>query len=320
MRQIINIATVAVVFTFLHPGPAFSQRSSERDSRRPAGGDSAPIVMGKVVKIDNSTVVVLTERGNEETVTITERTSCVRAIPVNATQIQVGDKLFLRGARSEGNKLSARGIDILDKKDMAASPADRRSGAQGPGREDGPVVGQVIKLDPLTISRSSGENLEVEMTDRTKVMQETLVDPLEIKSDTRVLVVAPPRPRTENREAVKLIVLHDPRTTLEEESPIDPGARSDQKAAIIVDYDSSLGSISPYIAGTTAGPSYDKTSFDLLKDGQFKVVQVMIWLSRPRPPFEARRNQASNEAREKEQLDRNIATARSQIRSIFEIG
>ncbi|MBI5644258.1 MAG: hypothetical protein HY954_12380 [Deltaproteobacteria bacterium] len=79
------------------------------------------------------------------------------------------------------------------------------------------------------------------------------------------------------------------------------------------DLGSKTGRISNFISGVSDGPAYDAKSYLPLKEAKFKLVEVMIWLSNP----EQGRFPARNDARE---LERNIQTAKKQIRSIIDIG
>ncbi|MEW6416557.1 MAG: hypothetical protein AB1480_00330 [Nitrospirota bacterium] len=107
---------------------------------------------------------------------------------------------------------------------------------------------------------------------------------------------------------------------------------NNEETVVTVDFLSKSGNISNYIAGTTAGPFYDEGSYKLLKDGNFKLIQVMIWLSRPqssphgekgfRPqfPFFEQRSKQSFPDNFKEELFPQIQLAKRQIHSIFDIG
>lgn len=93
-------------------------------------------------------------------------------------------------------------------------------------------------------------------------------------------------------------------------------------AEIVIDYLSDAGKISNYIMGTTDAPFYDEGSYRFLKEAGFKIVEVMIWISRPpRPPFEDHRILLQEERKELDDiLESNIETAKKQIRSIIQIG
>ena len=54
------------------------------------------------------------------------------------------------------------------------------------------------------------------------------------------------------------------------------------KVAAAVDYSSETETVSPYVAGTTAGPFYDANAYAYLEDAGFRLVEVTIWLSDPR--------------------------------------
>lgn len=93
-------------------------------------------------------------------------------------------------------------------------------------------------------------------------------------------------------------------------------------AEIVIDYLSDAGKISNYVMGTTDTPFYDETSYMLLKDAGFKIVEVMIWLSPPpKQPFEQDRQLLKENMKELDfMLERNTEIAKKQIRSIIQIG
>lgn len=95
------------------------------------------------------------------------------------------------------------------------------------------------------------------------------------------------------------------------------------KTEITVDYLSDFGKISNYIAGTTDAPFFAKDSYLHLKKGNFKLVQVMIWQSRPHPQpvqFEQDNRKPFSGRFMQEDLKRETQIAKMQIRSIYEIG
>lgn len=95
------------------------------------------------------------------------------------------------------------------------------------------------------------------------------------------------------------------------------------RTEITVDYLSASGRIGSYIAGTTDAPFFVKDSYLPLKKGNFKLVQVTVWMSRPHPqPFmhDGRQPFPDPNRFAHEELNREIQTAKMQIRSIYEIG
>lgn len=98
------------------------------------------------------------------------------------------------------------------------------------------------------------------------------------------------------------------------------GINAAGKDAITIDYGTQVGRISPYIAGITDSPYYDEGSYALIKEGNFKLVEVMVWMSSPpvlpneiMPPFFSGKS-------DDQVLRENVDLAKKQIRSIFEAG
>lgn len=97
---------------------------------------------------------------------------------------------------------------------------------------------------------------------------------------------------------------------------------NNSSSEIVIDYLSDDGKISNYIMGTIDAPFYDETPYILLKDAGFRIVEVMIWLSRPlKQPFDQNRPLLKENMKELDfMLERNIEIVKKQIRSIIQIG
>jgi hypothetical protein len=99
-------------------------------------------------------------------------------------------------------------------------------------------------------------------------------------------------------------------------------------ASAIIDFAETAGALSPYLSGTTEGPFYSRDSYPLLKEGGFPVVQVVLWLSGPEGGGPRPRGGMQERSRLKDRaagsggtlFDRNLQTAKSQVRSLLAAG
>ena len=55
------------------------------------------MIMGEVIKIDNESIVILTENGGEKELAITSKTTLIKEIKVGREQIKKGDNLLVIG-------------------------------------------------------------------------------------------------------------------------------------------------------------------------------------------------------------------------------
>lgn len=285
-----------------------SQAPTERRGNQPGGRGLTPFILGSVVSIDKSCIVVRDDDGDRHEVRITPRTSFVKSTAMAKNNIKTGDTLLVHGMPCGENAVRAMAIDIQDT-DTPGGRGQERSHGGGTG---GPVRGEVVKLDPLTVRTGSGESTVINMSDTKEISRETAINASEIKKETRVRIISPPG--AAKREAIKIIAIEDDGASSDSDSRSAGGDPVKREAGATVDFSSRADKLSTYIAGTTAGPFYDSESFKALENGKFKLIEVLIWLSPPR----SGRNAQPDSGRLN--LEENIRLARSQIRSIFEIG
>lgn len=165
-------------------------------------GGQEPIVAGAVAGIDEYSLTITTEKGETKRLSRTPRTSFVRELPSDRGALVLGVRVFVMGESSGQDAVVPRVVRILEKVDDAARPRD----AEGrPG--SGPIIGTVIGLEPLKIQQSSGATTTVRMSEGTQVFQERSVTPAEVVKGMKVRVLAPPKPGSESREALKVILL-----------------------------------------------------------------------------------------------------------------
>lgn len=221
-ESIIMLAIASIILTFC-AGIVFSQMPFEQGGRKPEGGTGSPegMVTGEVIVIDNEIIVVLTPDGKKEELRIGSRTSFVKESSITEDQIKMGDNLFVIGQHSgEEDIIHAIMIRVLDKSaDIKRGPPSRPQGFEG--RElkvQGPVIGIITELEPLTIRDTSGGTKVIKITEVTRLLKETPVKPSEIEKGIKVRVVAPPKPGMERREAMKIIVLSEGRPSFREGS------------------------------------------------------------------------------------------------------
>ncbi|MBI4720528.1 MAG: hypothetical protein HY770_04790 [Chitinivibrionia bacterium] len=175
-----------------------------------AGGQE-PIVAGEVAGIDEYSLTVTTERGETKRLTRTAHTSFVREMAADRSALAMGSRVFVIGESSGQETVVPRMLRILEKIDEAArsrGPEGRMSGDRSQGQMGaGPVIGTVIGLDPLKIQQTSGATTTVRLTEGTQIFREESVSPSQVTKGVKVRVLAPPKPDSESREALKVILV-----------------------------------------------------------------------------------------------------------------
>jgi len=229
------VVIVSIVILLFQVGRGFSKMPYEQGMGQPGIRDHAPVVMGEVEKIGNKTLILMTRNGKKEELGLTSRTSFAREMSVTRDHLGIGDILFIVGQYSDEGTVNARIIKILDEGDDLISRQSSRPPSSeglrgqrgsrvperiGPrDRLQGPIVGKVTELEPLTIRLNSGKTIVNNVTDATKILKETVIDPSDINKGTNVRVIAPPKPGMGKREALKIIALGAERPIFRDEGP-----------------------------------------------------------------------------------------------------
>lgn len=190
-----------IILVFFEPG--------RKESR---GEFLPPVVMGKVAKVDDKSIVILTQEGDKSEVTVTSQTLFVKEIGSEKNQLKKGDNLLVIGQSSQGNLIYPTAIKILSQFQPPMS------GDRGAAGATGPFLGTITALEPLTVESSSGDKKIIKITEATNLVKETPVKPSEIKEGTKVRVMAPPKPGGGGREALKIIVLSDEEPSFKKEA------------------------------------------------------------------------------------------------------
>ena len=191
----------------------FSQMFHDRSCKRPGMGSHSPILFGAVSRIDDDSIVVSTREGEQKKLTISGRTSFLRETDIKRNQLTKGDTLLIIGSDVEGDTI--RPIRIIVQPTGRSSHEKRTRRAFGPpggsgkhSEMQGPVIGTITELDPLTIKLMSGETRIVRTDHEVRLVKTTYTDPSSIAEGTKVRVIAPQKGSgSYNREAIKVIVL-----------------------------------------------------------------------------------------------------------------
>lgn len=174
-----NISRVGCLALFFLSGAAVAARSLNSPTQGGAQTAAARTV-GTVKSINGKTVVLTTNDGAEVTVELQDDTRLVRvapgekdlknATPLDLKELQVGDRILVRGAlASDGKTVLAASLVAMKQADLAARQAHEREEWQRHG-----VGGLVTKLDEsgatITISTNAtgaAKDVSVRVTKQT---------------------------------------------------------------------------------------------------------------------------------------------------------
>lgn len=204
LRKYIITQAIVGIILFFNVGYVYSQVPFEQGGGRPEMGGSGPeerVMMGEVLRIDNKSITIVTQKGDEKEFVITQMTSFSKEMKVDKSQIKIGDVLFMMPP--EGEPFI---VKILSDKDeiMKRPPSFPQGAVEGP-KISGPPVGKVVGVDPLTVDLESGQTRVVKISERTQLLKELPVGFEEIRKGAKVSVM--PLPGTGmGREAIKIII------------------------------------------------------------------------------------------------------------------
>ena len=152
--------SLALLLTLIFSGPA--QTPSAR-AQAPAAQNAASRPVGTVKAISGSSVTMTTDAGAELTVNVQDSTRLIKtapgqkdltgATPIQLKDLQVGDRILVRGTPSDDSKsTAASAIIVMKKSDIEQKHASERADWQKRG-----VGGLVTAVDPAsgTITISS---------------------------------------------------------------------------------------------------------------------------------------------------------------------
>jgi len=139
-------------------------------------------VLGTVKSTNGNTLVLTADAGGETTITIAEAARIVRtlpgqtdlktATPISATDIQVGDRVFVRGQAGENGALLASSVIVMSKSDIAQrQQQDRDEWRKGIG---GIVKSVDVPASTVTLANSllaSGKPIVVHVGQSTQVLR-----------------------------------------------------------------------------------------------------------------------------------------------------
>lgn len=168
-----------------------SQTPFERNFKKPAHG-FGPILDGEVVNIDEKIILITTQSGNQMEVDIKSNTFFVTEFSIGKDQLKKGDNLLIIGHPGKGDTIFPMRILV-----MAAAQKVK----------EGPAIGTITELNPLTAKLNSGATKKIIISDHTRIVKEKLISRSEVINGTKVKVIAPIMPGTHNREAIKIVVV-----------------------------------------------------------------------------------------------------------------
>jgi hypothetical protein len=186
--------------------PMFRQGAGGYGSRGPGDrgqGDraSGQFVQGELEKIDDESVVIITSNGERKEFSRTSRTSFIKKISIDRSQILNGDSVFVMGRRIGEGSINAMMINVVEK----GGGRDERPFAP----QRGPVIGEVDGLDPMTVRTASGSTVTVNVTGFTKIFREENLAPSDMEPGMSVRIIAPPGRGMDKREALKVMPSED---------------------------------------------------------------------------------------------------------------
>ncbi|PYV60602.1 MAG: hypothetical protein DMG95_13885 [Acidobacteria bacterium] len=143
---------------------------------------SAAKVVGTVKSTSGNTLTLSPDAGTDTTVTIADSARILRtlpgqtdlkaATPISATDIQIGDRVFVRGQAGENGALLASSIIVMSKSDIAErQQQDREEWRKGVG---GIVKSVDVTASTVTLANSllaSGKPIVVHVSQSTQVLR-----------------------------------------------------------------------------------------------------------------------------------------------------
>src|SRR3954465_10907518 len=138
--------------------------------------------LGTVKSTNGNALVLTADAGGETTITIADGARIVRtlpgqtdlktATPISATDIQVGDRVFVRGQSGQNGALLASSIIVMSKSDIAhRQQQDREEWRKGIG---GIVKSVDVTASTVTLANSllaSGKPIVVHVSQSTQVLR-----------------------------------------------------------------------------------------------------------------------------------------------------
>lgn len=193
---------LAVAFVITGVRASFSQMPERPFSGgmqgRTGPGSSEPMAAGAVARIDESSIAIAIPGGQTQEFSRTGATAFVREQSIGRNALKKGGTLLVLGERQGDGSVAARIIKLI---------SETGGGPQRPfSVENGPVIGEIIDAGMLRIRQASGAETSVQVTDQTLFFGEVPVNPSEVTVGSSVRIVAPGRPGSERKEAVKVVL------------------------------------------------------------------------------------------------------------------
>lgn len=151
---ILRISACVLACGLLASGSA-QAREAVQPSQAQSGAATAPRPVGVVKSISGNTLVLKTDSGPDVTVSIADGTRIVRlapgqtdlksATPITLTDLQVGDRMLVRGPAGDGGAIAATTIVVMKQADVAQKQQHDRDDWQKRG-----TGGIVSAIDPAT--------------------------------------------------------------------------------------------------------------------------------------------------------------------------
>ncbi len=201
---------------------SFGDRQGSQGGPQKRGRFKRALARGKVIKVEKDNFVISTQDGQTKTITITRRTKFGKPIRVDKDKLKIGNNIFALGQSTGKSNIKAKLIRVLSGKNRGR-PSRRRSqsrsmdrGAKqgmprGGKRGYRKIRGTITGLAPLTIKEYSGDTMTVEVTGKTRIIEETPASYSELKADDKVIVIML-RSGREANEARRVEILPAKRT------------------------------------------------------------------------------------------------------------
>ncbi len=177
---------------------------------------------GEVIKVEEDNFVISTQDGQTKTVTVTQRTKFGKPVRVDKDKLKIGNNIFALGQSTGKSSIKAKLIRVLPGKnrgrpsrrrsqsrsmDRGAKQGMARGGRRGYRRMRGTITG----LAPLTIKERSGDTVIVEITGKTRIIEENPASYSDLKAGAKVIVIML-RSGREANEARRVEILPAKRT------------------------------------------------------------------------------------------------------------
>ncbi|MDY6855770.1 MAG: hypothetical protein SWO11_13905 [Thermodesulfobacteriota bacterium] len=214
LQKTIHLLTVISMLLLFHPSILYSQEQGNGGRLRQKGVVSiSQTIRGKVHAIDGTMVVVKTRRSHFEKVNLSKKTSYIKESYISKGELKIGERLLVMGNFFE-DSFHARLIKVIKKIDAPIKSPKRmgrrflrkRGGESIDQRRQGPIIGEITGLKPLTIKCDSNEEWIIRITNETKILQENKAEPPEIIKGKDIRIITRFIPHTDEREAIKIIV------------------------------------------------------------------------------------------------------------------